>query len=139
MSASEDEQDPTVIAGASEKEGIMSFNKTLANELIHALTVDENRPKGLRALNTTLYTLTPEQIRTVLEKQSGLMVISMTAEIEPGEDTKKALLGAMEQCKELEQVEIVANPSLMFFMGEYIYPILFCHLCYVKAICRYKV
>ena len=104
----------------------MAFNKTLTNELIHALTEDENRPKGLRALNTTLYTLTPEQIRNVLEKQTGLMVISLTAEIEPGEDTKKALLGAMEQCKELEQVEIVANPSLMFFMGKYFFSVELC-------------
>lgn len=98
----------------------MAFNKTLTNELMHALTEDENRPKGLRALNTTLYTLSPEQIRKVMATHTGLMVVSMTAEIEPGEETKKALLGAMEQCKDLEQVEIVANPSLPFFMGQYL-------------------
>lgn len=120
VSKDEDEQDPTVIAGASDKEGIMAFNKTLTNELMHALTEDENRPKGLRALNTTLYTLSPEQIRKVMATHTGLMVVSMTAEIEPGEETKKALLGAMEQCKDLEQVEIVANPSLPFFMGQYL-------------------
>lgn len=120
VSKDEDEQDPTVIAGASDKEGIMAFNKTLTNELMHALTEDENRPKGLRALNTTLYTLSSEQIRKVMATHTGLMVVSMTAEIEPGEETKKALLGAMEQCKDLEQVEIVANPSLPFFMGQYL-------------------
>lgn len=120
VSKDEDEQDPTVIAGASDKEGIMAFNKTLTNELMHALTEDENKPKGLRALNTTLYTLSPEQIRKVMATHTGLMVLSMTAEIEPGEETKKALLGAMEQCKDLEQVEIVANPSLPFFMGQYL-------------------
>lgn len=120
VSKDEDEQDPTVIAGASDKEGIMAFNKTLTNELMHALTEDENKPKGLRALNTTLYTLSPEQIRKVMATHTGLMVVSMTAEIEPGEETKKALLGAMEQCKDLEQVEIVANPSLPFFMGQYL-------------------
>lgn len=98
----------------------MAFNKTLTNELMHALTEDENKPKGLRALNTTLYTLSPEQIRKVMATHTGLMVVSMTAEIEPGEETKKALLGAMEQCKDLEQVEIVANPSLPFFMGQYL-------------------
>lgn len=120
VSKDEDEQDPTVIAGASDKEGIMAFNKTLTNELMHALTEDENKPKGLRALNTTLYTLSPEQIRKVMATHTGLMVVSMTAEIEPGEETKKGLLGAMEQCKDLEQVEIVANPSLPFFMGQYL-------------------
>lgn len=116
VSKEEDEQDPTVIAGAADKEGIMAFNKTLANELIDALTEGEQVPRGLRALNTTLYTLTPEQIRKVLDKQKGLMVMSLTAEIEPGEETKKDLLNAMELCKDLEQVEIVANPSLRFFM-----------------------
>lgn len=120
VSKDEDEQDPTVIAGASDKEGIMAFNKTLTNELMHALTEDENKPKGLRALNTTLYTLSPEQIRKVMATHTGLMVVSLTAEIEPGEETKKGLLGAMEQCKDLEQVEIVANPSLPFFMGQYL-------------------
>lgn len=120
VSKDEDEQDPTVIAGASDKEGIMAFNKTLTNELMHALTEDENKPKGLRALNTTLYTLSPEQIRKVMATHTGLMVVSMTAEIEPGEETKKGLLGAMEQCKDLEQVEIVANPSLPFFMGQFL-------------------
>lgn len=45
VSKEEDDQDPTVIAGAAEKEGIMAFNKTLANELIYALTEAESAPK----------------------------------------------------------------------------------------------
>lgn len=57
--------------------------------------------------------------------------MSLTAEIEPGEETKKDLLNAMELCKDLEQVEIVANPSLRFFMGEY----LTTFLCYVLSTC----
>lgn len=120
--AEEDEEDPTTIQGVGSKEGIMAFNKTLANELIDALTEEEMAPKGLRALNTTLYTLTPEQIRKVLEKQKNVMVLQMTAEIEPGEQTKKALLGAIRHLEHLESVEIVANPSLQFYMGESTFP-----------------
>jgi hypothetical protein len=101
-----------------------SFNKTLANELLDALTNEEICPKGLRALNTTLYTLTPEQIKKVLSVQKNLMVMQLTSEIEPGEETKKSLLGAMELCKDLEQVEIVANPSLLFFMGQSIFDLI---------------
>ena len=40
----------------------------------------------------------------------------MTLEVEPGEACKKELLKGLEGCPQLEQVEIVANPSLQFFM-----------------------
>ncbi|EME87075.1 uncharacterized protein MYCFIDRAFT_86499 [Pseudocercospora fijiensis CIRAD86] len=114
--AEEDEQDPTTIQGVGTKEGIMAFNKTLTKELIEALTSEETAPKGLRALNTTLYTLTPEMIGEVLKDKKNLMVLQMTAEIEPGEATKKKLLGAIEHLEHLESLEIVANPSLQFYM-----------------------
>ncbi|KAF7186649.1 hypothetical protein HII31_12058 [Pseudocercospora fuligena] len=114
--APEDEQDPTTIQGVSTKEGIMAFNKTLTSELIEALTEEETAPKGLRALNTTLYTLTPEMIGQVLKDKKNVMVLQMTAEIEPGEATKKKLLGAIEHLEHLESLEIVANPSLQFYM-----------------------
>ncbi|KXT12291.1 hypothetical protein AC579_5651 [Pseudocercospora musae] len=112
----EDEQDPATIQGVSGKEGVMAFNKTLTGELIAALTEEESAPKGLRALNTTLYTLTPEMIGEVVKDKKDLMVLQMTAEIEPGEATKKKLLGAIEHLEHLESLEIVANPSLQFYM-----------------------
>ncbi|KXS99099.1 hypothetical protein AC578_3528 [Pseudocercospora eumusae] len=114
--APEDEQDPTTIQGVSTKEGVMAFNKTLTKELIAALTEEESAPKGLRALNTTLYTLTPEMIGEVVKDKKELMVLQMTAEIEPGEATKRKLLGAIEHLEHLESLEIVANPSLQFYM-----------------------
>jgi hypothetical protein len=43
-------------------------------------------------------------------------VLNMTLEVEPGEACKKELLKGLEGCPQLEQVEIVANPSLQFFM-----------------------
>ncbi|KAK4495160.1 hypothetical protein PRZ48_013487 [Zasmidium cellare] len=114
--AEEDEEDPTNIQGVASKEGIMAFNQSLAGPLIEAMTDEETSPKGLRALITTLYTLTAEQLRKILEVQKHVLVLQATAEVEPGEEYKKKLLKAVEGCKNLEQVEIVANPSLQFFM-----------------------
>ncbi|KAK3674335.1 hypothetical protein LTR78_005804 [Recurvomyces mirabilis] len=116
-SAEDDEQDPSTIQQASSKEGVMAFNKTLATDIMFALTDEEVSPKGLRALNITLYTMTPSQLQTVLAVQKHVLVLNATIEAEPGEDCKKALLKALEGSKNLEQVEIVANPSLQFFMA----------------------
>ena len=115
-SAEDDPDDPTNVEGEGAKEGIMAFNKSLAEPLVSALTDEKSAPKGLRALNTTLYTLTAEMLQQVLGVQKNTMVLQVTAEVEPGEDYKKKLLKALEPCKELEQVEIIANPSLQFFM-----------------------
>jgi hypothetical protein len=115
--AEEDEQDPSTIQQAGNKEGVMAFNKTLTSELVEALTDEETSPKGLRALNSTLYTMTPSQLNKVLEVQKHVMVLNATVESEPGEESKKELLKAIENCKNIEQVEIVANPSLQFFMA----------------------
>ncbi|CAK3772918.1 Hypothetical predicted protein [Lecanosticta acicola] len=115
-SAEDDEDDPTNVAGSGNKEGIMAFNKTLSEPLMKALTDDLTCPKGLRALNTTLYTLTPDQLKKILEVQKNVMVLGVTAEVEPGAEYKKALLETMGGLKHLEQIEVIANPSLQFFM-----------------------
>lgn len=39
------------------------------------------------------------------------MVLQVTAEVEPGEAYKRALLKALEPCKLLEQVEVVSSPK----------------------------
>lgn len=114
--ASEDEQDPSNIQNAATKEGVMAFNKTLSTGLVDALASEESRPRGLRALNSTLFTFSLEQFRKVLGAQKNVMVLNSTLEVEPGEACKKELLKALEGCGQLEQVEIVANPSLQFFM-----------------------
>ena len=95
---------------------VQAFNKSLAPEVIDAMTEEESYPRGMRAFNCTLYTLTPSQLANVLKVQKNVMVLNVTVEVEPGEACKKELLKALEQCKNLEQVEIVANPSLQFFM-----------------------
>ena len=115
-SAEDDEQDPSTIQQAGTKEGVMAFNKTLATGLVDALTNEDTYPRGLRALNSTLYTLTSSQLTKVLETQKNIMVLSSTVEMEPGEERKKELMKALELCSNLEQVEIIANPSLQFFM-----------------------
>ena len=116
--ATEDEQDPTTIqTEGKNKEGVMAFNKTLTAGLVKALTEEETYPRGLRALNSTLYTFTLDQLKTVLKTQKNVMVLNATVEAEPGEEKKKALMAALESCANIEQAEIVANPSLEFFMA----------------------
>lgn len=108
--AGEDEQEKS-------KEGVMAFNKTISAGLVKALTEEnEEHPRGLRALNSTLFTFTGEQLGKVLKTQKKVMVLNVTMEVEPGETSKKELLSALEGCASLEQVEVVANPSLQFFM-----------------------
>ena len=97
----------------------MAFQKTISAGLVKALTDEdgnEEYPRGLRALNTTLFTFSLEQLKKVLKVQKNVMVLNVTVEAEPGEENKKALLKVLEGCANLEQVEIVANPSLQFFM-----------------------
>ncbi|RMY35367.1 hypothetical protein D0866_04659 [Hortaea werneckii] len=113
----DDEQDPSTLQEAGSKEGVMAFNKTLSADLEDALTDEESYPRGLRALNSTLYTMTLEQLTKTLKTQKNLLVLNTTLEVGPGEATKKQLMKALESCKSVEQVEIVANPSLEFFMA----------------------
>lgn len=113
----DDEQDPSTLQEAGSKEGVMAFNKTLSADLEDALTGEESYPRGLRALNSTLYTMTLEQLTKTLKTQKNLLVLNTTLEVGPGEATKKQLMKALESCKSVEQVEIVANPSLEFFMA----------------------
>ena len=115
--AEEDEEDPSTIQQPGGKEGVMAFNKTLSDGLVDVLTKEDTYPRGLRALNSTLYTMTVDQLERTLSTQKNVMVLNVTLDVEPGEATKKALIKAMEPCKGVEQVEIVANPSLEFFMA----------------------
>ena len=117
----EDPEDPSNIAQEgkekSQEGGVVAFNKTLAPGLVKALTDEEQRPKGLRVLNSTLFTLTLVQMKKVLEMHKGLMVLIVTVEVDEVEETRKKLIQCLELCEKVEQVEIVANPSLQFFMA----------------------
>ena len=112
----DDPDDPTNLQDAGNKQGVMAFNKNVAADPVVVLTKEENAPKGLRALNLTLYTLTLKDLKKVLEVQRHVLVLNVSLEAEPGEDWKKGLLEALALCKGLEQVEVVANPTLQFFM-----------------------
>lgn len=114
--AEDDPDDPANLQEAGNKQGVMAFNKSVAADQVIALTEEDNSPKGLRALNLTLYTLTLKDLKKVLEVQKHVMVLNVTLEVEPGEEWKKGLLEALALCKGLEQVEVVANPTLQFFM-----------------------
>lgn len=120
----EDPEDPSNVlaAGLSEKErkaqdGVVCFNKTLAGPLVEALLKEESRPVNLRVLNLTLFTLTLEQAGQVLDVHRGLMVLILSLEVDVAEGTREKVIGLLEKCDKVEQVEIVVNPSLQFFMA----------------------
>ncbi|KAL1648362.1 hypothetical protein SLS58_002115 [Diplodia intermedia] len=117
----DDPEDPTNVSEEGEvqqkPEGVMAFHKSHANHLVYTLTDEKTAPTALRALNTTLYTFTVDDLETVLQKHTGLLMISMTLEIEPTEMCKNRLLEALRHCPEIERVEIVGNPTLEFSMA----------------------
>jgi hypothetical protein len=116
-----DPEDPTnngdKDAVEAAKDGVVALNRTLGSTIVKALTDEATRPRGLRVLNSTLFTLTPNQLRTILEKQKSVMVLNATMEVDNHETFKKDLLSILASLEYLEQVEIVANPSLQFFLA----------------------
>ncbi|KAG9700253.1 hypothetical protein KCU95_g779, partial [Aureobasidium melanogenum] len=117
----DDPEDPTNNADKSAeeaaKDGVVALNRTLGSTLVKALTDEATRPRGLRVLNSTLFTLTPNQLHTILDQQKALMVLNATLEVDNHETFKKDLLSILPSQEYLEQVEIVANPSLQFFLA----------------------
>lgn len=97
------------------REGVMAFNKALSHGLMQALTDYESAPRALKALNTTLYTLSVSQLKELLGKHKGLVVLNVTVELEATEVFKGELLNAVAQCPALEQVEIVGSPTVAFY------------------------
>jgi hypothetical protein len=117
----DDPEDPTnngdKDAVEAAKDGVLALNRTLGSTLVKALTDEATRPRGLRVLNSTLFTLTTTQLRTILETQKSLMVLNVTLEVDNHETFKKDLLSILPSLEYLEQVEVVANPSLQFFLA----------------------
>ncbi|KAJ9665881.1 hypothetical protein H2201_004005 [Coniosporium apollinis] len=118
----DDPEDPTNLDDEGKerqgkKEGVMAFNKTLSPVLVEKLMEEDTRPRNLKVLNTTLYTLSLHSLGKILAAHKGLLVLSATVELEPTEECKKELLEALQACPDLEQVEIVGNPSLQFYMA----------------------
>jgi len=95
----------------------MAFNKSLAPALVKALTDEATRPRNLKVLNSTLFTLTPKHFDAVAKAHPGLMVLSSTLEVDEHEPFRKELVSTLSTLEKLEQVEIVASPSLQFFMA----------------------
>ncbi|KAI4748643.1 hypothetical protein E4T50_01071 [Aureobasidium sp. EXF-12298] len=117
----DDPEDPTnngdKNAAEAAKDGVVALNRTLGSTLVKALTDEATRPRGLRVLNSTLFTLTTNQLRTILETQKNLMVLNATLEVDDHQTFKKDLLSTLAPLEYLEQVDIVANPSLQFFLA----------------------
>jgi hypothetical protein len=95
-------------------DGVRAFGEASGAALVQALTDEESAPRTLKALNTTLYTLSVSQLHTVLAKHKSLVVLNVTLGLEATGAFKAALVKAIAQCPRLEQVEIVGNPTADF-------------------------
>jgi len=94
---------------------VMAFDRALSSPpLVDALTAEESAPGALKALNTTLYTLSSSQLQSILEKHIGLVVLNVTLDLTQDVDFKKNLIDTLSVCPSLEQVEIVGSPSTEF-------------------------
>lgn len=116
----DDPDDPNnLIEGRAEeqaKNGIMACNKTLAQGLVKALTEEETRPRNLRVLNTTLFTMTSDDLEKIVAAHPGLLVLSVTLEVDNSENFHLRLVETISKLPNIEQIEIVASPNLQFFM-----------------------
>ena len=113
-----DPQDPTNLTEEGKEaerlpeEGVRTLEKGTADKLVEALVKDESRPRGLKVLNTTLYTLTVADLAEVLKANKGLLVLCASViGQENGNKWKEGIRNAVGQCSELEQLELVAVPG----------------------------
>jgi hypothetical protein len=111
--ATNDPDDPSNLAPETQ-EGIVAYDNAMSPTLVEELTAEKSAPRALKALNTTLYTLSASQLRTVLERHKGLIVLNVTVELEPTREYTRELMEAISLCTTLEQVEIVGSPSTTF-------------------------
>lgn len=109
----DDPEDPSNLIHEVKKDagrdGVLSYAQDDPTNaiLIENITAEDSAPRALKLLNTTLYTISITQLRTILEKHLGLLVLSVTIELQPTEVFKKQLMETLAICKSLEQVEIV--------------------------------
>ncbi|KAF2220342.1 hypothetical protein BDZ85DRAFT_284757 [Elsinoe ampelina] len=99
------------------RDGVMTFNKSNAVGLVKALTEEGWAPRELRLLNLTLYTLGLGDLRRIMERHTGLLVVGVTVEVEEAGRTRKEVVRLLKECaKGVEQMEVVVSPSLGFYM-----------------------
>lgn len=98
------------------KEGVMAFNESITAGIIDALLREDSYPRGLKALNITLFTMTLADLKRVLEKHKNVVIVNATLQLEPDAAIKRDILAALEQSPKLEQFEVVGHPTLPFFI-----------------------
>ncbi|KAL9085097.1 MAG: hypothetical protein Q9165_007741 [Trypethelium subeluteriae] len=113
-----DPQDPTNLTeegkelASGKEEGVRTLEGSLAEKLVEALVKEESRPRGLKVLNTTLYTLTVAQFGKLLKAHQGLLMVSASIKEDGNaEKWKRDIRDAVIHCPELEQIEVVVVPE----------------------------
>lgn len=129
-----DKDDPSAPAHVDEEgnpiketlsEGVMPLNKRWTIPLMGKLVKEEGRPKDLKMLDLTLYTLDTAQIREILKEHKGLALLSMSVLVEVDGKWRESLLDALAESATLEILEIVGVPSVDFFKQVTPFPLLF--------------
>jgi hypothetical protein len=95
-----------------DQDGIRVLDSKYSEALVNALLDDESAPQVMKHLNVTLYLMTTSQLRQVVAKHKGLMVLNVSIIPGDGGKWKTDVLNALAAGENLEQVEIVLCPAV---------------------------
>ncbi|PNS19678.1 hypothetical protein CAC42_7522 [Sphaceloma murrayae] len=98
------------------RDGVMTFNKSNSAVLVKALMEEGFRPRDLRLLNLTLYTLGLGDLERVTGMHKGLVVLGVTVEVEDAGKSREVWGRVLKGLESLETVEVVVSPGLAFYM-----------------------
>lgn len=93
------------------QEGIQTVGGKHSDALTKALLDDETAPRVVKGLNITLYSISPDQLRQIVAKHKGLMVINVSVAVGGESEWKTPVFNALAAGENLEQIEIVLCPT----------------------------
>jgi hypothetical protein len=91
-------------------DGIQVLNSEFSQTLVERLLQVDSAPKVMKHLNITLYPVSVEQLKKIITKHKGLMVMNVSVEVKDGNVQKQHLFEALVAGTNLEQIEIVLCP-----------------------------
>ncbi|KAI9849313.1 MAG: hypothetical protein M1837_004773 [Sclerophora amabilis] len=113
-----DPQDPAnlhekgneVETAGQKKRGMVPLDEEYGKELVRTLT-EQSAPEDLKLLNTTLYTVSAEELSQILQKHPGITILSAALRMRATSEYKQTVLKAIAHCASIEQVELVMFPD----------------------------
>jgi hypothetical protein len=89
------------------QDGIQTLNGKHGEILVEALLDEETAPRVMKLLSIPLYLISTDQLRQLVAKHKGLMVLNVSINVGNDGKWKTDLFNALAAGKNLEQVEIV--------------------------------